>query len=114
MRGLRGGTFFRATFYCLFGRFGKLTHLVNLKKWGGSSPLCPPLYATPDAKYAQMSHYFTCKFKDELFQTNTWGHLCLISKIIINFYSTLQKSDMKQFLKTSRVISLLLSRKKCK
>ena len=41
VRGLRGGTFFRATFYCVFGRFGKVTHLVNFKKWGGSSP--PPL-----------------------------------------------------------------------
>ena len=34
VRGLRGGTFFRATFYCIFGQFGKVTHLVNLKKWG--------------------------------------------------------------------------------
>ena len=49
VRGLRGGTFFRATFYCIFGPFGKMTHLVNFKKWGGSSlapsapPCAPPL-----------------------------------------------------------------------
>ena len=44
-----GGTFFRATFYCFFGRFGKMIYLINLKKWGGAQarPLCPPLYATP-------------------------------------------------------------------
>ena len=48
VRGLRGGTFFRATFYCVFGRFGKMTYLVNLKKWGGSSPLCPPWCGAPE------------------------------------------------------------------
>ena len=47
--GAQGGTFFRATFYCIFGRFGEVTHLVNFKKWGGSSlapsapPCAPPL-----------------------------------------------------------------------
>ena len=40
--GAQGGTFFRATFYCVFGRFGKLTHSVNFKKWGGGAQ-APPL-----------------------------------------------------------------------
>ena len=30
-----GGTFFRTTFYCVFGRFGKMTYLVDFKKWEG-------------------------------------------------------------------------------
>ena len=47
VRGLRGGTFFGATFYCVFGRFGKMTYLVNLKKWGAQAPSAPPLYAAP-------------------------------------------------------------------
>ena len=47
--GAQGGTFFRATFYCGFGRFGKMTYLANLKKWGAQAPpLCPPSYAAPD------------------------------------------------------------------
>ena len=55
--GAQGGgvLFFRATFYCFFGRFGKMIYLVNLKKWGGSSPLCPPLYAAPVLMY-KMGH----------------------------------------------------------
>ena len=52
--------------------------------------------------------FLNCRFKDEFNQILggpfvTYVHI-----------STLQKSDMKQFLKNSRVISLLLSRKKCK
>ena len=45
--GAQGGTFFCANFYCVFGRFGKMTFSVNLKKWGGSSPLCPPWCVAP-------------------------------------------------------------------
>ena len=29
-----------------------MIYLANLKKWGGSSPLCPSLYAAPGAAYA--------------------------------------------------------------
>ena len=45
VRGLMGDTFFRATFYCFFGRFGKMIYLVNLKKWGGG--LKPPAPSAP-------------------------------------------------------------------
>ena len=41
MPGLRGVPFFGVDFYCIFGRFGKMTHLVNFKKCRGSSPCCP-------------------------------------------------------------------------
>ena len=39
--GAKGGTFFEVDFYSIFGRFGKMTHIVNLKKCRGSSPGCP-------------------------------------------------------------------------
>ena len=32
--GSGGVLFFRATFYCIFGRFGKVIQFLNLKKWG--------------------------------------------------------------------------------
>ena len=46
--GAQGGYFFSCNFLLLFGRFGKMIYLVNLKKWGGSSrapsaPPCTPL-----------------------------------------------------------------------
>ena len=45
--GLGGYYFFGISFYCIFGRFGKMTHLVDLKKCRGSSPGCPGLCAAP-------------------------------------------------------------------
>ena len=45
--GLRGVPFFRVDFYCIFGRFGKMTHLVNFKKCRGSSPGCPGWCGAP-------------------------------------------------------------------
>ena len=48
VEGLRGVLFFQAIFYCIFGRFGKMTHLVNLKKCRGSSPGCPGGYYAPE------------------------------------------------------------------
>ena len=47
MPGLRGGPFFGVDFYCIFGRFGKMTHLVNFKKCRGSSPGCPGWCGAP-------------------------------------------------------------------
>ena len=48
VEGLRGVLFFEAIFYCIFGRFWKMTHLVNLKKCRGSSPGCPGGYYAPE------------------------------------------------------------------
>ena len=45
--GLRGVPFFGVDFYCIFGRFGKMTHLVNFKKCRGSSPGCPGWCGAP-------------------------------------------------------------------
>ena len=36
--GLRGLLFFGVDFYCIFGRFGKMTHLVFSKSAGAQAP----------------------------------------------------------------------------
>ena len=46
--GAMGGTFFGVNFYCIFGRFGKMTYLVNSEKCRGSSPGCPGWCGAPD------------------------------------------------------------------
>ena len=57
--GAQGGTIFSSNFYCIFGRFGKMTHLVNLKKCRGSSPGCPGGYYAPASQH---------KSKDSIFE----------------------------------------------
>ena len=47
-RGLGGYYFFGWFFYCIFVRFGKMTHLVNLKMCRGSSPGCPGGCGAPE------------------------------------------------------------------
>ena len=67
--GANGGTFFGVQFYCIFVRFGKMTHLVNLKKCRGSSPGCPGLCAAPDQVHCNrflVSLHFHFSF------INTW------------------------------------------
>ena len=72
-----GGTFFRATFYCIFGQFGKVIHLVNLKKWGGSSPLCPSLYAAPERHYGNAKCWIIV-----LWNLRFWGKIIIIFLVL--------------------------------
>ena len=51
--GLRGVLIFGMNFYCIFVRFGKMTHLINLKKCRGSSPGCPGGCRAPGSKASQ-------------------------------------------------------------
>ena len=57
--GLRRGTFSRATFYCIFGRFGEVIYLVNLKKWGRIIKPHPPapLVLRPCPKFLIFSEF---------------------------------------------------------
>ena len=91
--------FFGVIFYCIFVRFGKMTHLLNLKMCQSSSPGCPggcgaPVYSSVE-KRKYHSHW---KKKSFLVKTVNFTLFWQKIRIVINIHSFNQTSTAQQLL----------------
>ena len=100
--GLRGVQFFGERFYCIFGRFGKMTHLVDLKKCRGSSPGCPGLCAAPAKWYTYyLNNCVTNMNRISLFTDFCLWHTWTDCWYLVGFLKTVQKQTIKKIFLTA-------------